>query len=86
MDSKFLLTATALAAVLAYVAVVPFVSAQTEQRSAKARSRPDPAKYSLRIWSKNSLGMSPVSTMTPYGRLTCMGALMHDRPRSCHWD
>jgi hypothetical protein len=86
MNNRFLMTATALAAVLAYVAVGPSASAQTKERSAKAKSRPDPEKYSLRIWSKNSLGMNPVSTMTPYGRLTCMGALMHDRPRSCHWD
>jgi hypothetical protein len=86
MSNRFILTATALAAVLAYVAVGPSVFAQAEQRSEKAKGRPDPAKYSLKIWTKNSLGMSPVSTMTPYGRLTCMGAVMHDRPRSCHWD
>jgi hypothetical protein len=79
------LMAAAFASVIACVAAISSASAQTEQRSKK--NRPDPAKYSLKIWTKNSLGRGQtVSEMTPYGRLSCMGALMHDRRRVCHWD
>jgi hypothetical protein len=62
-------------------------SAQSDQRPVVRKDRPNAAKYSLKIWSRNSLGQGQsVSAMTPYGRLSCMGALMNDRPRSCHWN
>src|SRR5215471_12647763 len=71
---SLLMIAAALTAVLACVAAESSTSAQTEQRSVRAKNRPDPAKYPLKIWSKNSLGMGQsVSAMTPLWPLIMHG-------------
>jgi hypothetical protein len=86
------------ASILAIAAIIAPVPAASMYRAAgeivgldyapeaKRQGRPDPTKYSFKIWPVNGIKVAdaPVAADTEFGRLTCKGN-RHMKQRVCWW-